>query len=101
MILESFEDDPYDMTYNLSLYSCYRPFRSNNISDCVLLEFVMLNKLRQAFVGYSHSTLHDIFPAPPNMVTRLNNVMKTCVVQVNITKPHTKLEDCLHLIVKF
>lgn len=61
----------------------------------------MLNMLRQAFIGCSYSTLHDIFPAPPNMVTRLNNVMKTCVVQVNNTKPHTKLEDCLHLIVKF
>ena len=31
--------------------------------------------LDKTFIRYNSSTLHDIFPAPPSIVTRLNNVM--------------------------
>ena len=34
----------------------------------------MLNMLKQASMRYNSSTLHDIFPASPNLVTQLNNV---------------------------
>ena len=38
-------------------------------------QLIRLNLLKQASIRSSYSTLHDIFPAPPNLITQPNNVM--------------------------
>lgn len=44
--------------------------------DSASSEFIKLDFLRQASIGHYSSTLHDIFPAPPNMASRANNSMR-------------------------
>jgi hypothetical protein len=44
-------------------------------SDNTSLEFVRLDLFKQASIRCNSSTLHDIFPASPNLVTQPNKAM--------------------------
>ena len=44
-------------------------------SDSASSEFVRLNLFKQASIRCNSSTLHDIFPTPPNFVTQFNKAM--------------------------
>ena len=57
-----------------NIFRCQPPPLLNMINNMV--HGVSQNLRRQTSIRYNSSSLHDKFPAPPNLITQLNNVME-------------------------
>ena len=73
---------------SITLINCYQSFHVDNIQWWCFTQISLVFQVEptywQTFKRNYFSTLHDIFSAPPNLVTHLIDVMFSCLLQLGV-----------------